>query len=70
MTTTTTQISSTERHYYQLGRSQLLHIVDHDAEADLTLCGRDIYETGKLADDVDDAPLCTHCLRKFRKARA
>lgn len=64
--------SSTETrngHYYQLGRSQLLHIVFLDAEAkeDQTLCGRDIYETGKLADDVEDAPICTHCRRQLRK---
>lgn len=57
------------RDYYQLGRSQLLHVVifDANAEVDLTMCGRDIYETGKLANDVEDAPLCTHCRRALDK---
>lgn len=54
------------RSYYRLGRSTLLHVVDldPDAEVDVTLCGRPIYETGIEANGVEDAPLCTHCAKK------
>lgn len=57
------------RDYFQLGRSELLHvvIVDPKSEVDLTLCGRAIYETGRIANDVEDQPLCTNCRRKFDK---
>lgn len=57
------------RDYYQLGRSLLLHLVIFDSKTDddLTLCGRNIYETGRIANDVDDQPICTNCLRKFDK---
>lgn len=60
------------RDYYQLGRSNLLHVVifDTHTDADLTLCGRDIYETGRLANDVEDQPVCTNCRRSFEKAQA
>lgn len=54
------------RDYYQLGRSDLLHVVifDIDDDSELTECGRPIYETGRLANDVEDQPLCTHCRRR------
>lgn len=66
------QTATDRRDYFQLGRSELLHvvIVDPESEVDLTLCGRDIYETGRIANDVEDQPLCTNCRRAMDKLPA
>lgn len=56
----------TGRDYFQLGRSQLLHIVIDEINAEATLCQRDI-DGAVLANDVEDQPICTHCMRALRK---